>query len=156
MGLAVVNGIVKSYGGGISVSSEVGKGSSFDVYFPRIEAPSSTLEAVKVEPLPLGGYERVLFVDDEPGIVEVGQKALEYLGYEVVVRTSSLEALELFRAKADQFDLVITDMTMPNLTGDKLAQKLLQIRPGIPIILCTGLANICLRRKRRRWGLESL
>jgi PAS domain S-box-containing protein len=154
LGLAVVHGILKSYGGGISVSSEVGKGSSFDVYFPRIEAPGSTLEAVKVEPLPRGRKERVLFVDDEQAIVEIGQKFLEYLGYEVVVRTSSLEALELFRAKADQFDLVITDMTMPNLTGEGLARGILGIRPGMPIILCTGFSEHMSGEKAKALGIR--
>jgi len=154
LGLAVVHGILKSYGGGISVSSEVGKGSSFGVYFPRIEAPSPTLEAVQAEPLPPGRKERVLFVDDEQAIVEIGQKILEYLGYEAVVRTSSLEALELFRAKPYQFDLVITDMTMPNMTGAGLAHEILGIRPGMPIILCTGFSEQMSGEKAKGLGIR--
>ena len=154
LGLAVVHGIVKSYGGEISVSSEVGKGSTFDIYFPRIQAMGRPLEAEKAEPLPFGGHERVLFVDDEKAIAEIGQNMLKYLGYEVEVRTSSIEALELFRAQADRFDLVITDMTMPNMTGDKLAQELLRIRPGIPIILCTGFSEYLTEEKAKAMGIR--
>ena len=154
LGLAVVHGIVKSYGGGITVSSEVGKGSTFDIYFPRIQAMSWPSEPDKAEPLPFGGHERVLFVDDEQAITEIVQNMLKYLGYEVEVRTSSIEALELFRVQADRFDLVITDMTMPNMTGDKLAQELLRIRPGIPIILCTGFSEYITEEKAMAMGIR--
>jgi PAS domain S-box-containing protein len=141
LGLAVVHGIVKGYGGGVAVVSEVGKGSTFDVYFPRVEEGSLGMTAENGESLPFGRRERVLFVDDEQAILEVGQNILAYLGYEVVVRRSSLEALELFRADPEGFDIVVTDMTMPHLTGDKLAGELLKIRPEIPIILCTGFSE---------------
>ena len=154
LGLAVVHGIVKSYGGAITVSSEVGKGSTFDIYFPRIGAVNLSSQGDKGEPLLLGGHERVLFVDDEMAIVEVGREVLEHLGYEVVARTSSIEALELFRGQADQFDLVITDMTMPNMTGDKLAQELLKVRPGIPIILCTGFSEHVTEEKAKSMGIR--
>jgi signal transduction histidine kinase/ActR/RegA family two-component response regulator len=154
LGLAMVHGIAKSYGGGITVSSEAGKGSTFDVYFPRIEAMDLPSKADKDEPLPMGRHERVLFVDDEVMITRVGRKTLEYLGYEVVTRTSSIEALELFRVQADRFDLVITDMTMPNMRGDKLAQELLKIRPGIPIILCTGFSEHITEEKAKAMGIR--
>ena len=95
-------------------------------------------------------------MDDEKAIVEVGREILEHLGYEVVTRTSSIEALELFRVQADQFDLVITDMTMPNMTGDKLAQELLKIRPGIPIILCTGFSEHITAEKAKAMGIREL
>ena len=156
LGLAVVHGIVKSYGGEISVSSEWGKGSTFDIYFPRAQALGRSLEIEKAEPLPFGGHERVLFVDDEKAIAEIGQNMLKYLGYAVEVRTSSIEALELFRAQADRFDLVMTDMTMPNMTGDKLAQELLRIRPGIPIILCTGFSEALTEEKAKAIGVREL
>ena len=98
LGLAVVHGIVKNYGGGITVSSEVGKGSTFDIYFPRIETMElCPRRLTRLNLFPLGGHERVLFVDDEKAIVEIGREILEHLGYEVVARTSSIEALELFR-----------------------------------------------------------
>jgi len=86
--------------------------------------------------------------------VEVGQKLLERLGYEVVGRTSSVEALELFRAKPESFDLVITDMTMPNMTGDKLAQELMGIRPDIPVILCTGFSERITEEKAKALGIR--
>ena len=154
LGLAVVHGIVQSYRGGITVVSEPGKGTTFDIYFPRVDAVVAPLEGEKVEPLPLGGQERVLFVDDEQAIVEIGQKILGHLGYEVIVRTSSLEALGLFRANPERFDIVITDMTMPNLTGDRLAQELLRIRPGIPIILCTGFSESMSEEKAKALGVR--
>jgi signal transduction histidine kinase/CheY-like chemotaxis protein len=154
LGLAMVHGITKSYGGGITVSSESGKGSTFDVYFPRMGATDLPLKADKDEPLPMGRHERVLFVDDEVMITQFCRKTLKYLGYEVVVRTSSIEALELFRVQADQFDLVITDMTMPNMRGDKLAQELLKIRPGIPIILCTGFSEHITEEKAKTMGIR--
>jgi nitrogen-specific signal transduction histidine kinase/ActR/RegA family two-component response regulator len=154
LGLAVVHGIVKSHRGAITVSSEPGKGTTFDIYFPRgdiIQAPS---ELERIEPLPLGGRERILFVDDEKAIVEIGQKLLERLGYEVVSRTSSVEALELFRAKPESFDLVVTDMTMPNMTGDKLARELMGIRPDIPVILCTGFSERITEEKAKLLGIR--
>ena len=139
MGLAVVHGIVKSYGGAINVSSEFGQGTTFKVFLPRLEAapePKRKEEA----PIPKGKG-RVLWVDDEAIQVNMGLMMLERLGYEVVTRTSSLEALEAFRAQPDSFDLVITDQTMPNLTGVGLAKELIQIRPDMPIILCTGFSE---------------
>ena len=99
----------------------------------RDKAPISILEGHIAT-----GTERILFVDDEPALVKIGKQMLESLGYKVTTRTSSIEALELFKAKADSFDLVITDMTMPSMTGDKLARELIRIKPEIPVILCTG------------------
>ena len=88
-----------------------------------------------------GGTEKILFVDDEASIAKMGARTLEALGYEVTTRTSSIESLELFRSKPAEFDLVITDMTMPNMTGEKLARQMLAIRPDIPIIICTGFSE---------------
>lgn len=141
MGLSVVHGIVKSHGGDILAFSEPGKGSEFYVYFPVIERKLK-LDPGLEEPLPTG-TERILLVDDKQTIVNMEKQSLETLGYDVSTRTSSVEALQLFKAQPDRFDLIITDMTMPNMTGEKLAQALMQIRPGIPVILCTGFsANI--------------
>jgi CheY-like chemotaxis protein len=154
LGLATVHGIVKSYGGGITVSSEPGEGAVFEIYFPRIDTEKEPTAVDQSEPLLLGEQERILFVDDESSIVEINQFLLKHLGYQVEGRTSSIEARELFRAHPDRFDLVITDMTMPNMTGDKLAQELLKIRPGIPIILCTGFSERITADKAKAMGIE--
>ncbi len=136
MGLAVVHGIVESYGGRIVVESAPGMGTTFTLFLPAT-ARQAAAQEVEIDYLP-GGRERILFVDDEAAITAMGCQLLERLGYAVVAQTSSLEALALFREKAEDFDLVITDVTMPNLPGDKLVQELRAIRPDIPIILCTG------------------
>jgi PAS domain S-box-containing protein len=154
LGLAVVHGIVKSYGGGIGVSSEVGKGSTFDIYFPWENEVGALSETEKADPLLLGGGERLLFVDDEQAIVEVSREILEHLGYEVVVRTSSVEALELIKKTPDWFDLLVTDMTMPNMTGDRLAKEVLEVRPELPIILCTGFSEHISAERAKALGIR--
>jgi PAS domain S-box-containing protein len=139
MGLAMVHGIVESYGGKITVESRLGKGATFKIYLP-VTGKRSAGGPHASEQLP-SGAERILFVDDELTITKMSSKILAQLGYSVTTRTSSIEALELFRAKPDAFDLVITDMTMPNLTGDELAIELMKIRPDIPVILSTGYSK---------------
>ncbi len=136
MGLATVNGIVESYGGKITADSQLGIGSTFTVYLPLAKMQADFPEYIP-EQLP-SGSEHILFVDDEAPIAKMGARNLESLGYRVTTRTSSVEALELFKSKPTDFDLIVTDMTMPNLTGDNLAIELLKIRPDIPVILCTG------------------
>ncbi|MEW6291247.1 MAG: response regulator [Thermodesulfobacteriota bacterium] len=137
LGLSVVHGIVKSHKGRITVYSEPGKGTVFNLYFPCIAAAGETGEARSDELLP-GGNERILVVDDEEFIVRIEQFILENLGYRITATTSSKEALRIFSQQPTDFDLVITDMTMPHLTGADLARKFLAIRPDIPLILCTG------------------
>ncbi|MEJ2157425.1 MAG: PAS domain S-box protein, partial [Desulfobacteraceae bacterium] len=139
MGLAMAQGIIESYGGRITVESALGKGTTFSIYLPATKKGSA--HGVDAPAALQNGTERILFVDDELSIAKMGSQMLERMGYSVTTRTSSVEALELFKVKPDAFDLVITDMTMPNLTGDKLAIELMKIRPDIPVILCTGYSR---------------
>jgi PAS domain S-box-containing protein len=154
LGLAVVYGIVKNLSGAITVQSRPGKGTTFDVYFPRGEmAQAAATELSK--PLPTG-HGRILVVDDEKSIVDMMKEVVETLGYESVLRYSSTEALTAFRAEPDSFDLVITDMTMPCMTGTDLATEILMIRPQIPIILCTGFSDTVDVNKTRLLGIRKL
>lgn len=139
MGLAMVHGIVKGYEGEVTVDSTVGIGTVFSVYLPVAKKRSES-QLYEDEELP-AGTERILIVDDELPIVKMSSRILERSGYDVTTHTDSLEALELFRSRPGDFDLVITDMTMPGMTGDKLAVEMIKIRPDIPVILCTGYSK---------------
>ncbi len=155
MGLSVVHGIVKSYGGDITFTSEEGIGTTFDLYFPAllaVEDPGKKATSV----LPRGRGERILFVDDEQQVLNIARKILDFLGYKVVSLTSSEEALELFRVQPDNFDLVLTDQTMPKMTGTDLAAKMLKIRPDIPIILCTGYSASLTKKTVKEIGIKGL
>jgi len=153
MGLSVVHGIVRAMNGAISACSEPGQGSTFKVYLPVIEK-SVEPQVSDVEAVPTGN-ERILFIDDEPALAEVGKQTLETLGYGVTTRTSSTEALKLFKTRPDRFDLVITDMTMPNMTGDILAKELLRIRPEILVILCTGYSAKVNEQQAMALGIQA-
>lgn len=153
MGLAVVLGIVKSHDGFLTVDSRLGRGTTFKVYFPRIEEKVHD-EMVDSEPLPMGS-ETVLVVDDEEDMVEITRMRLEQLGYRVLAKKSSLEAFELFRSQPDTIDLVLTDQTMPELTGAELAGKLKEIRSDIPIIICSGYSSKMDKEKADLKGLSA-
>jgi PAS domain S-box-containing protein len=153
LGLAVVHGIVKSYGGKIQVSSAPGKGTTFAIFFPRI-IDDSEEESEEIMDFP-EGHERILFVDDEQMLVDLGREMLGKLSYQVESTTSPMRALEIFRRQPNRFDLVITDMTMPQMTGDVLAVKIMQIRPEIPIILCTGYNESITKKKAKELGIKA-
>jgi CheY-like chemotaxis protein len=139
MGLSIVMGIIKNHGGMITVESEPGEGSTFNMFFPIIA--SAVTQKVETSESLLEGNEKILFVDDEELLATLGGRILERLGYQVETQTSANVALENFISDPNKFDLVITDQTMPNITGTELASELLTIRPDIPIILCTGFSN---------------
>jgi PAS domain S-box-containing protein len=155
MGLSMVHGIVKSHQGAITVYSEPDMGSTFHVYLPRIENDDATTETDDEVLLPRG-TERILLVDDEESIVNIGRKMLNRLGYTVTTRTDSLKALQMFMEQPDRFDLVITDMTMPNMTGTRFAREIMETRPNIPIILCTGFSELITEEKAKEMGIREL
>jgi PAS domain S-box-containing protein len=154
LGLAVVHGIVTSHGGAIKVDSSVGEGTTIHVYLPRAKGKQKSA-AETWQQLPTG-TERVLVVDDERALARVSELALNHLGYKVKTQNSPIEAFELFRANPDAFDLVITDLTMPQISGLKLAADLLQIRPDLPIILCTGYTEKIDVQKARSIGITEV
>jgi len=154
MGLSVVHGIVKNHGGTITVNSRPGKGATFSIVFPVIEeSPSPDL--VTVENIPKG-TERILFVDDEDFITDIVQEMLTQLGYTVETKLHPIDALDTFRKDPHQFDLVITDMTMPKMTGDKLFAKIKEVRPDIPVIICTGHSPLMDEEKAEKLGVAGL
>jgi signal transduction histidine kinase len=152
MGLAVVHGIVTSMNGAISVETAPGKGSTFHVALPTMEdAPTETAESSG--PLPRG-TERILFVDDERDILKMAGVMLATLGYDVATSPNPTEALARFRAAPDEFDLVITDQVMPEMRGDQMASAMLNVRPDIPIILCTGFSETITAHQARVLGIK--
>jgi len=154
MGLAVIHGIVKNYGGAITVYSEIAKGSTFNVFFPQIKV-SIVREDIALTDIPTG-TEQILLVDDEAPVLRSEQNMLESLGYKVIATRATEDALKLFYTKPNMFDLVITDETMPVMTGSELSQKLLQVRNDIPIILCTGFSESVDENKARTSGVREL
>jgi PAS domain S-box-containing protein len=154
LGLSVVLGIVKDYKGMVTVESEPGKGTTFHVYFPAIiEEVKKPEEAVEEKALPTG-TERILTVDDESTIVALHKAVLSSLGYTVTTKTSSTDALKEFKSDINSFDLLITDQTMPALSGDKLAKEVLSARPDMPIILCTGYSSTFPKEKALEVGIK--
>ncbi len=140
LGLSVVHGIVRGHGGAVTVESEPGKGATFHVFLPRTDTTSGDVDAL--EPKTPTGRERILFVDDEPALVEMGREVLESLGYQVTATTDPLDALRMFREQPDAFDLVITDQTMPQTTGIHLAKELITLRGDLPVILSSGHTDL--------------
>jgi PAS domain S-box-containing protein len=155
LGLAVVHGIMKSHDGGISVYSQPGEGTTFHLYFPVIET-EETVRKIEATPIPHGQGEHVLFVDDEEALAGLGKKMLERLGYIVTMKTTPLEAIAAVRDRAERFDLVVTDLTMPGMDGTKLGGQLLQLQPSLPIIIMTGYSGVMTAEKARELGFREL
>jgi len=155
LGLSITHGIIKSHGGFVTVDTAPESGTTFTVFLPRIDTPVSVTAADTANDDIPRGSENILLVDDEEQVVKLARKVLIKLGYNVHARTSSLEALALFRSKPESYDLVITDMTMPNMTGIELTQALMEIRPDIPIILCTGFSVMIDEAKAKSLGIRA-
>jgi len=152
MGLAVVHGIIKNHNGAITVYSEIGKGTTFNVFLPKVQ-DEMRHETISLKSIPIG-RERILFIDDEKIQLQSVQHMLERLGYHVLAIADSLEALDIFQGTPETFDLIITDQTMPKMTGEKLAESILRIRPDIPVILCTGFSEVVDADKAKAMGIR--
>jgi PAS domain S-box-containing protein len=154
MGLSVVHGIVKTYNGAVTVKSEEGRGTTFQILIPKAKGREDHQRGKQKKIS--AGSERILFVDDEKILVDIAKKMLEKIGYRVTTRTSSVEALEAFKARPLDYDLLVTDMTMPNMTGDQLAEEIMKIRPGLPVILCTGYSAMITPETAVGKGIQQL
>jgi CheY-like chemotaxis protein len=154
LGLAVAHGIVVSHGGGISVQSEPGRGTSIAVYLPVLGERQAAFVEQSADPP--RGDERILFVDDEQEILRVSTKMLSLLGYRVTSFSSSVKALEELLADPERYDLVITDQTLPDLSGADLVRRFLEVRPGMPMIICTGYSRTLDEKRARAIGAKGL
>jgi len=154
MGLAVVHGIIKGHGGVIRVQSKPDKGTRFDILFPVMGRQMES-ETAELKALPAGN-EHILFIDDEETLIDLAESMLKKLGYRVETQTRPDKALEAFGAAPHKFDLVISDMTMPGMTGDSLASELMKIRPDIPVIICTGYSERIDEQRAKDLGIKGL
>jgi CheY-like chemotaxis protein len=148
LGLSLVHSIVKDHNGHITVESESGKGTAFHIFLPRIISTQLMPESASNGILP-GGKEHILVVDDEPLLLQMMKQMLEGLGYTVTAQSNSIDALTKLGNHPEMYDIVITDMTMPHMTGNKLAQRLLEIKPEIPVVLCSGFSETITENEAR-------
>ncbi|WP_073613346.1 response regulator [Desulfopila aestuarii] len=155
LGLAMVQGIVRGAGGAVNVESEVGRGSVFDVYFPLVETPAESVQQPVDFVMPMGN-ECILFVDDEETLAEMAGEMLRKLGYQVKIMTSGIDALQLIEASQEHYDLVITDQTMPNISGLDLARSIVALHPGVPIILYSGYSAAISADEAREIGIKKV
>ncbi|MCP4715050.1 MAG: response regulator, partial [Deltaproteobacteria bacterium] len=153
MGLSVTHGIVESHGGLIKVESQPGEGTTFDVFLPQAQTGAEDVESYSGRIMPGTGH--ILFVDDEEMLVNIAQRMLSSLGYTVTSANSALEALEVFEKNPARFDLVITDQTMPKMTGHSLAKKIMEIRTDIPVILCSGYSETVTGEDAEKSGIKA-
>ncbi len=156
LGLAVVHGIMKDHDGAVLVESTPGKGTVFRLYVPAVEQGEEVPAAVAPVPIPRGSGERVLIVDDESALLRVNQRTLERLGYKVTAHTSPAAALDAFRMNPTEFDLVITDLAMPGMTGMEFSRELLRVRPDCPVVLTTGYTTTLDPKNVKSLGLAGL
>jgi CheY-like chemotaxis protein len=154
LGLPVVHGIITSHGGAIAVNSASGQGTTFEIFLPRIE--SNQIQEQQTSEPEIKDKEVIFLIDDEEMMVDVTGKILERLGYAVVTKTNSIEAMEMFQENPDKFDLVIADQVMPNMTGLQLAQNMLSLRPNIPVIICTGFPENISIEEAKNIGVKEL
>jgi signal transduction histidine kinase/ActR/RegA family two-component response regulator len=156
MGLAVVHGIVMDHKGDIAVESTSGEGTTFTVLFPAYQTVQGRKDVdAQIPTVPYKGNEKILLVDDEKIVIDILQTMLENFGYQVTARTSSIEAFEAFQNNPDRFDLIITDMTMPNMTGKELASKIFSLNPEMPVILCSGFSELIDEESARAMGIKA-
>jgi CheY-like chemotaxis protein len=155
LGLSVVLGIIRDIGGEIEVDSVIGEGTTFKLYFPVEEEDESIIEGEK-DPLLAGGNERILIVDDEQVLLKVFEKVLTHFGYTVTTKKDPEKALSIFRETPDDFDLVISDVTMPKMTGVQLAREIFAIRPEVPLCLMTGFTKILSEEEALALGCRAL
>ena len=154
LGLAVVHGIIEGLGGFISVESEQGRGTAISIYLPICEMPES--KADENPAYAMGAGERILFVDDEKALVEIASRNLSRMGYRAACYAHPESALEAFQRDPSSFDIVITDLTMPKITGDRLAAEIKTIRPEVPVIICTGYSEHACGESAKRLGVEAV
>ena len=154
LGLSVIYGIVQACQGFIKVESEPGRGTTFHVYLPALQQETSTTDEAEIDEIMPTGTEQILVVDDEEKLTELLERMLKSLGYSVISFTSSLEALEEFKTLPEKYDLIVTDMTMPDMNGADLVKEIMNIRPGASIILCTGYSNLIDEEKARSMGVS--
>ena len=153
LGLSVVRGIVENHDGAITVVSEPGQGATFQVYFPAASIATAAAETAPAEPAPLGQGKHILFLDDEEALVRLGKRLLQRLGYRVTGFTQAAEAVQAFRAAPGQFDVVITDLNLPGISGLDVAQEFLTLRPDVPVLLCSGYITEPVKEQARRIGI---
>ncbi len=154
LGLSVVHGIVKNLNGEIFVESIEREGTTFEIYLPAMEGQKAKPD-VKTDRKPMGD-ERILLVEDEPHVAKIESRMLERLGYQVVCKNDPKEALVLFTQDPDRFDLVMSDQTMPGITGDKLAKEILAVKPDLPVIICTGYSELMDGAQIKKLGIKAI